>query len=535
MPSEIKKFNLAYTAVPAVFGITSSIFFTQNNEANTKQEQEEIISTIEKDTDRVCYLSLGDDRVSDIKNKRLVITLNGELALAADVSPDYTQGSDSGRLITEIVYHKYYFSRPDQDNGEQLLKAMGFIYINDYGQLAGCSLLTDPTGEYPGWILATIQNTTAPPENRAVTVLATPHFVTSEAQSTVSMDNLDSIEAELKAAICNDTIADLMKGIFNTDGSVNISYLAELNTRLIPNQNLDDRDRKQAQLDIIFSLADELHNEALRTVWLNKVTEDGINCFKTDMFEPHVHALLGLLDLSDEEREKLKQASELYADIYMLAEEHLYKPEYSHRFTEIADEIKEEIHTHQNIDRFLNNNAWAREYKEAKKRLDDQKNADLAARHNPLASNFFERNYKSLGYGVITGITVGLILGLALITSPLPPISIALLVIGAALICFGGISAHEIYFNEKQHAQDLEQYKTEGLAIITAHEEKLGLLRLALPKNIQNSPVQELEQEPVSLTVSSYSLWKQAPEQPDPNNEQTPLKTPSTPSSLSQK
>ncbi|MDF1826953.1 MAG: DUF308 domain-containing protein [Legionellaceae bacterium] len=556
MPSEIKKFNLAYTEVPGLFHIRPSVFFTQDSATNTDYKQENITHTIEKDTDRVCYLSLGDEKVSALKKKRVVVAPNGELALADNVSPDYTQGSESGRLITELVYQEqYYFSGPGQANEEQLLKANGFIYINDQGQLAGFSLLTDPSGEYPGWILATIQNTTAPPENRAVTVLATPHFVTSEAQSTVSMDNSDSIEAELKAAICNDKIANLIKGIFNTDGSVNISYLAELNTRLIPNQNFDDRDRKQAQLNILFSLADELHNEALRTFWLNQVMEDSINCFKTDMFEPHVRALLGLLELSDEEREKLKQASELYADIYMLAEEHLYQPERARKFMEIADEIKAEILSYQNIDRFLRKNAWAKKHQEDKKIIDNTKEANLAARHNPLASNFFDRNYNNLGYAALTGITVGLILGLALITSPLPPLSIALLVIGATLVCFGGISALTVYFNEKQHTQyvkqdlqqDLKQYKSDGLAIITKHQEALVLLRHDLPQAIQDSLIQEPEQEvkrptndSISLADSCYSLWEQVPEQqvpeqPDPNNEQTQSKPPDTPPSSSQK
>jgi len=528
--SGIKKFNLTYADVPDIFGIDQTIFFDKNTEAIPD------IGTMLSDINRVSYLDIEDHKVSDLKKRRLVTAQNGELALAADVSPVYTQGSDSGRLITELVYQiQYYDPRQTQGLEAPLLKAMGFIYINKQNQIAGFSLLANPTGEHSGWIIASIQNTTARPEERTVTVLATPNYITAEAQTTASMDNLDTIGQELKAVICNDRIADLIKDVFNTDGSLNATYLAELDKRLLPDQNLDDRDRKQAQLDILFSLADKLHNPALSVVWLNRVNADGINVFKTDTFESHVHALLALLDLSDDEREKLKQASELYADIYMLAEEHIYKPKDARIFMKIAEEMNDEILNHHNLTTFCNTHAWAQTYQQTKQQLDTKKKAALAARHTSLEQSFFARNFEALGYSALSGIAVGLILGLALITSPLPPLSIALLIIGTVHICFAGISAPAVYFNEKQHIEDLEQFKQESFTITNEYTDKLGLVRLDLPMAIQESSKTTLSSPPQFRTENRYTLWEKPSVHSDSDNKQTESKIPGSPPPPSQK
>ena len=362
MPSEIKKFNLTYAQVPDVFGLDENFFLTKiadtipdqiwKQTSAQKKQVKQTVDQLEKDVTRASYVDIEGSRVSQLKTQRLITKPNGALTLAPGVYPDFSQGGDTGRCVGEMLYLKplieFQGENPTTDE-QNLIRAerilVGFNYINKQGQLAGLSLQVILDGEYKGWILSTIQNTTARPEDRTVTVLSTPKYITSEAQSTVSMDNLNVFEQELKAAICHDKIADLVKGIFNADGSLNATYLAELTSRLPENANLDDRDRKSAQLHALFSLAETRHDATLDayTASMKQTIADDINFFKAGVFVHHLNKLIHKLTLSKTQRVPLEKASKLYADLEILAEENLFDTAKSYTYKKIAEHIKSDI------------------------------------------------------------------------------------------------------------------------------------------------------------------------------------------------
>jgi len=499
MPSNIKKFSLTYAEVPETFDMEKEIFFntkaddiSENVAQQSPEQKQQIDKTVEQiklDHYRTSYVDLDGRNISEIKNKRLMTQPNGELTLAPGVYPDFTQASDTGRIITETIYTNQYYLNNDKRIDDKPTY-IGFNYINAQGEPAGCALCAEPTGEHKGWILATIQNTTAPPTNRTVTVLATPNYTTSKAQSTVSMDHSDNIKDELKAAIRNDKIAALMQGVFHEGGSLHAAYLSELQTRLPSNANLDDRDRKQAQLNVLFGLADKRDDKILNAhiQGMKQAIIDDINFFKTGLFNGRLQELLQKMVSSQEENEKLQEITSLYADIKILAEEHLFDPTNANSLQKIAQQIKEEITLHANLDRFYQKNPWAITYNQAKKRLDDEKQEALAKLNISVITGFFDRNLKPIGYALLVGSLIGLTLGLALSASVLPPLSITLLVISVALVVSGGLSLPIVYSNEKQRVEEIEQSKKERRPmILTRYNDALNKLRDDLLKAINTA------------------------------------------------
>jgi hypothetical protein len=566
MPSDIKKFNLTYAHMANVFGLAQEIFFNELADTipaeawkQTDPQKDQIQKTVdqfEKDVTRASYVDIEQRLVSHIKNKRLVTEPNGELALAPGVYPDFSQGSDTGRTCTESIYtFQYRLPLHEKDISIQLPPSIGFVYINNDGQPAGFSLLAEPTGEHQGWILATIQNATARPEERAVTVLATPNYVTSKAQSIVSMDNLDTIEKELKAAICHDKIAGLIKDVFNEDGSLNAASLAELKNRLPSNANLDDRDRKEAQLQALFSLANTRHDKALHAhiTSMEQAITDDINFFKTSVFEPRLHELLHKFTSSEDKRILLKQAAQLYADIEMLAEEHLLDTEKSYFYKKLAEHIKAEIqlltfdntpednarltqlnqlkssNIEKEVEAFYKKSGLLKIHKKSIKHLNDKKKNALDKLDNPTQTGFFGRNIKAIGYSTLIGSLIGLTLGLALIASVLPPLAIALFAVGTAMIVSVGLSTAAIYTNEQTHKEKTKEFGEAFNAIAVSYDTKF----MTAEQRFQNamdgsifltSSEPELKQKsepspPQPLAENRFILWNNAPENSERSHE----------------
>ena len=583
MPSKIKKFNLTYAQVPGMFGLDKVIFYddladTVPNEVwrqNAKQKEQvaKTVDQLKHDTHRTRYLDVEDRRVPQLKKNRLITRANGDLALAPGVYPDFSQGSDTGRLISKTLFD-IQLLQCDPDNLDALMQGatwLDFSYVNALGEPAGFSLTAQSDCEPKGWIIASIQNTTAHPDDRKVTVLATPNYVTSKAQSTVSMDNLNTIEKELKAAICHDKIAHLIKGIFNADGSLNATNLAELQTRLIPNQNLDDRDRKEAQLQALFDLADARDDKALNTyiTSMKQAIADDINFFKTDVFEPRLHELLHKFRVPEDKRIRLKQVSKLYADVEMLAEEHVYDTKKSPIYKKIAEHIKQEIQLlkfddtpkdnerlatlsqlkasgiEKIIDTFYNKSPLIKKYKENKKNLEHEKKDALAKLDNPTQKSFFDRNFKVIGYSVLTGSIIALTLGLALIASVLPPLAIALIAIGTALAVSGGLGAGSVYANEQKHSQKTKEFGEAFDEITASYDKKFTDAEHKLQKTINipffltppglkhttgPSPLED-----VPMAENRFTLWGNPAEKSDDEPKESHTKTPDSPNNPTQK
>lgn len=375
--SGIKKFNLTYQQVPKIFSLPESVFLSKDVELipeevlkQTKTQKNIVAKTIEqidKDLERTCYVDFDGLTVAQLKSDWLTVNPQGDLALSEGVYPSFSQGDNTGAVIGEILQTKHFSLPLSEEDPKAFMEVtrnttrICFSYKNSAGQPSGFSLVAAPNGDsegnHKGWIISVIQNTVGNYKGRKVSVLASPNYVRSEAQSTVDMDTPDAIERELKRVINNDKVASLIKGIFKEDGTLNADYIRQLASRIKGNRNIDDRDRKSAQFNILIELAEQLDDEKLRH-YINSIKADmaaDIEFFKDGIYEQHLSELSNKISLSlskmpsvnkktTEIGRILNNISERYAQIKMIEDAQRKNPELSHIFKAMAQKIKSDFH-----------------------------------------------------------------------------------------------------------------------------------------------------------------------------------------------
>ena len=300
----IKKFKLTYKQIPKVFSMPEQVFLSKtadlipDNVSEQTEEQRKQVSAavkqLDKDLDRTCYVDLDGRTTSGLKSVWLTHNLSG-VSLTKGVYPSYTQGNSTGAVIGEILHDTQFafplsIEEPESFSSLQpKTKKIRFAYRNAKGEPAGFSLVAAPDGDHEGnhkgWIISTIQNTTAKPEDREVAVLASSNYVTTKAKTTIDTANPNQLDAALKAAINNDKIYELVKGIFNQDGSLNAGYIAQLSDRIVAasgQTNIDDRDRKMAQLNCLFDLSKQTADVSVQKniIQVKKQISEEIDIFK---------------------------------------------------------------------------------------------------------------------------------------------------------------------------------------------------------------------------------------------------------------
>ncbi|HFD2433466.1 TPA: Dot/Icm T4SS effector RavS, partial [Legionella pneumophila] len=372
----IKKFNLTYQQVPKTFSLPESVFLSKDVELipeevlkQTKIQKNIVAKTIEqidKDLERTCYVDFDGLTVAQLKSDWLTVNPQGDLALSEGVYPSFSQGDNTGAVIGEILQTKHFSLPLSEEDPKAFMEVtrnttrICFSYKNSSGQPSGFSLVAAPNGDsegkHKGWIISVIQNTVGNYKDRKVSVLASPNYVRSEAQSTVDMDTPDAIERELKRVINNDKVASLIKGVFKEDGTLNGDYIRQLASRIKGNRNIDDRDRKSAQFNILIELAEQLDDEKLRH-YINSIKADmaaDIEFFKDGIYEQHLTELSNKISLSlskmpsvnkktTEIGRILNNISERYAQIKMIEDAQRKNPELAHIFKAMAQKIKSDF------------------------------------------------------------------------------------------------------------------------------------------------------------------------------------------------
>ena len=368
MPKNIKKFKLTYQQVPEVFALPKKMYLQDEAETIPEETLEqteaqktliaETVTTLNKDSDRTCYVDFAGRKVSQLKADWLVCNAAGKLELAKEVYPDYTQGNNTGASVGENLYSFQFYIPMSISNptscGQIKRQAICFAYRNAAGEPAGFSLMASGNAsEYQDWIISTIQNTTAHPKKRVVTVLSTPGIVTSKAKASVLMDNPTTIQMELKEAIKNDTVSRLIEGIFNPDGSLNSDYINSLDSRITPDLNIDDRDRKESRLSTLFELSNTVNQSELND-YIASVKEQisiDINFFENIVFENHLNTTLNRLAVALSQRPgttktveeittTLEKISECSAHFEQLAECSHRNPEQVNTYKALAEKIR---------------------------------------------------------------------------------------------------------------------------------------------------------------------------------------------------
>ncbi|AMP90110.2 hypothetical protein [Legionella pneumophila] len=573
----IKKFNLTYQQVPKVFSLPESVFLSKDVELipeevlkQTKIQKNAVTKTIgqiDKDLDRTCYVDFDGLTVAQLKLDWLTINPQGELVLSEGVYPSFSQGDNTGAVIGEILQTKHFSLPLSEDDPEAFMEVtrdtsrICFSYKNSAGQPSGFSLVAAPNGDsegkHKGWIISVIQNTVGNYKNRKVAVLASPNYVRSEAQTIVDMDNPDAIEKELKTIINNDKVASLIKGIFKEDGTLNADYIRQLASRIKANRNIDDRDRKSAQFNILIELAEQLDDEKLRH-YINSIKIDmaaDIEFFKDDIYEQHLSELSNKIALSfskmpsvnkktTEISRILNNISSRYAQIKMIEDAERKNPELAHIFKALAQKIQSDLHgikfdgtrqdnrnilllsqfevasVEQRIRKYYQTNPLIKQYIIDRDKANHDLVIELCKLSPPGNEGFFTRNRDSFGFGIFMGLIVGVSAALFL-TGVLAPIGVALIAVGVALVTTGLVGGFDIYINEKERAKEISRYSHEVKCLRTAHKEHLVRLENSIHEQINLSDflnpdkpeflsgVKVNKKKPLTPEKVAHALWLQ--------------------------
>ncbi|WP_133131040.1 hypothetical protein [Legionella yabuuchiae] len=505
MVTKLKKYQITYDQVPKTFGLPETLYLNPavdalpENEALYSEEQRTMLnnflSVIKKDLPRTSYVDFGGKTVEDLKSFWVATSPYGS-KLAPGVYPGYTQGNFTGGIVGEVIY-KYYLSMPLINNNPDLINELNkvqvilsFSYINADGKPAGFSLVAllndlTPDKKEKGWIITTLQNATAAPEDRAVQVFATDNFVPGKGQSEIVVDGFDSFSSGLRQAINNDKIFHLISVIFNPDGSINAEALRALEQRIPTGKNIDNRDYKQAELRLLLGLADEDKRETL-SARINQAIEKDIHFFKDERYERYLNTLLEALttdlqsspvQLRQAMKAFIKETATKATKVELFAmEKHVSLqsvPSYKQLTTQIPDQINK-----------------LREH--------------LKAIESPTISKqtFLRRNLSALGKGLLVGLLVGIGVALSL-TGVLAPIGIAIAAAATALVVGGVSSGIMINQNEQRFAAENRRYQK----TITAIKERA----LSQQDNLIQNCIYEIEQpsqmadEGVASTLGSVS------------------------------
>ena len=267
MPNKIKKFDLTYDQIPNIFNLPSKVFLNdtaKNISSNksisddTKQKYiDRTIFQLKRDLSALCYVDFKGNNISTFQKDWLTLTSKGTYVLNDKIYPNFTQGDNTGAVIGHSLYS--YHVMPYVQNMEEIKEVrFCFSYKNTKNQASGFAFIAwgnKSEDKYEHWIISTIQNATAAPNEKKITVLASQNSGTPETDNHVLMDNVTSITQELNSAINEGDVSFLMKNMFNADNSLNSAHIDYLNSRIVPNQNIDDRYRKEIQLNTLFALA----------------------------------------------------------------------------------------------------------------------------------------------------------------------------------------------------------------------------------------------------------------------------------------
>ncbi|HBD7399179.1 hypothetical protein [Legionella longbeachae] len=559
MPTNIKKFNLTYDLIPKVFSLPKQLYLNYERIAastpedvfkQTSEQKEYIASTIKQlnlDADRTCYVDFTGLKASQLKAEWLTRTLADETRITQGVFPTFTQGDNTSACISEILHTTQVISPlfiKKSDSLAQLMastKRICFAYRTDNGESAGFSLIASPGGDadgnHKGWIISTIQNTTGHYKNRKITVLASSNYVSSKPHKMIAMDNPTSIETELNDAIHNDKVVKLIKRIFNEDGSLNEIEIKRLKSRIKSSIIIDDRNRKEAQFNCLHEWLQQRGNTDLQV----DVAMQDIDFFQDGIYEFHLKKKLGALAAVLHQNSKatktnselaliLNRISTRVASLEMLAEESYRNIELANTYKALANRIKLETAnltfdgtradenkiiwlSQLDIDQLENKikklyatDPAIKKYFEDKKQLNQEIQEQLAQIPNPENYSFLKRKSFSLGFGALSGLFTAAALGF-IFFELFPPLTLAIILVGAAVVIGGVLSAVDIYINEKEHAESIIQYHDKVSKIKLEQNQQLQMAEQNLQKSINFDELFEPDR-PEFLSIIKFSKRK---------------------------
>ena len=245
-----KKFTGTYPQVIDSIGLPSD-FYAPNNSRDIYRIQ------VAQDLPRSQYVNYNGS-VDSIKQQ---LADNSHLK---DEELSFIQGNFSGGVFTEIAIltHPIFNQRIEQvgeeNTQENFNRSLSFTYMDDERHTCGFSItyLRDdsdqsiPVGQRPlPFTVAVIKNVNKAPADREVIYYTHTALLPAGAVGGQDLE-ASNLFKELEKAINCQSVNQLLTGIINQDSIALIPFL-ELDSRLICNRNIDDRDTK---LDKLFDL-----------------------------------------------------------------------------------------------------------------------------------------------------------------------------------------------------------------------------------------------------------------------------------------
>ncbi|MDI1353060.1 MAG: hypothetical protein PSV35_09915, partial [bacterium] len=373
-----------------------------------------------------------------------------------------------------------------------------------------------------------------------------------------TMNNSFTIENELKAAINNDQITQLIKGIFKADGSLNNDNIADLALRINANHNIDNRDNKNARINILFKLAKQINNPELNSyvAHLNELRSKDINFFREGLFATHLNDLTNKIaaiikksnttQSSHDITTILNDISERYAQLITLAMDVNKNVEQANTYIAIAEHFKTEClalsfdgtsaddlklqklsqldiaHLQQKMLRYYASNDIVQSYYDNKKQINHHMHEKLQGINKPSVESFLQRNSMELIYGTLVGLLYFAGIALLLISGGLlAPLSIALIAVSVAVTASMVATGPDIYKNEQKYAKSHIDYANEINSIKEDHQNQVIKAEHSLQKGINVSvfiepkkpdfvaKIDTNKKKPLTAERVAHALWLQ--------------------------
>lgn len=237
-------------------------------------------TVIENDLPRSRLVDFSGKTFADFKNECLQESV---------YKNHYRQGCFDGGLVEDIflLYLNKTEMQRENFNPERLKRTtLRFAYRDKNNQI--CTLgLVIPENSPGEWSLMVIQNATAPLDKRQATLLYNNSWI-EDNNSVIAVESHNSLNQELRQALNNDDVYNLVTGIIDQNNEVSSEKLRELKGRISENQNIDNRDFKNTILRQYREFSDQNlpNNSSVKSTFetLEKTIQEDIDFYRDDKF-----------------------------------------------------------------------------------------------------------------------------------------------------------------------------------------------------------------------------------------------------------
>lgn len=209
-----------------------------------------------------------------------------------NVSNAYTQGNDTAgvfglwlqsKVLNSSMNSEFYKKHSKAMEMDKEIPIFRFAYYDVNDTPCGFSLAYSKN-DFSLWVAAIINNTPVAPEHRTVTFFCPNDIIDDPGDQQLNAPN---VLPEILQTLNSSSIQRLLHNILNSNGTVNLDAMNQLQERVKGGRNIDNRDNKKVQLEQLIAKArQDHHNDALEAKFTEIETHarEDINFYKDDNF-----------------------------------------------------------------------------------------------------------------------------------------------------------------------------------------------------------------------------------------------------------